>query len=83
MLTSGALLLAGAGSAFAAASSYASRPPQSTIKPSLTQIEASAATASSLSPTSNVKGVAFDRFYQVWLENTVCLGTDLRPQKAC
>jgi acid phosphatase len=38
----------------------------------LSAIEAAAATAAAGSPTSNVKGVAFDNFYQVWLENTVC-----------
>lgn len=78
MLPSYVVALIGAGTAFAAASSYASRPPQSTVEPSLTQIEATAATASSLSPTSDVKGIAFDRFYQVWLENTVWPSTHLR-----
>ncbi|KAK5069438.1 hypothetical protein LTR70_010731 [Exophiala xenobiotica] len=58
------------GSAAAALSSYMSPPPVSTIEPSLTQIEKAAATALSLSPVSNVKGAAFDRFYQIWLENT-------------
>jgi acid phosphatase len=63
-------VIAAAGSALAT-TTYPSRPPQSTIEPTLTQIEATAATASSLSPLSNVKGVAFDRFYEVFLENTV------------
>jgi acid phosphatase len=71
MLAFVAVALLGVGKALCAASSYASRPLYSTIEPSLTQIEASAATAASLSPTSDVKGIAFDRFYQVWLENTV------------
>jgi len=63
-------VVAAAGSALAA-TTYPSRLPESTIEPTLTQIEATAATASSLSPLSNVKGVAFDRFYEVFLENTV------------
>jgi len=42
-----------------------------TSEPALPQIQAAAATTLPLSPTSNVKGVAFDRFIQVWLENTV------------
>ena len=29
-----------------------------------------AATALTLSPTSNVAGLSFDRFVQIWLENT-------------
>jgi hypothetical protein len=29
-----------------------------------------AATALTLSPTSNVAGLTFDRFVQIWLENT-------------
>ena len=62
-------LLAVAGS-LAAASPYQSPPAVLTIEPTLTQIEQSAATASSLSPVSNVKGLAFNRFYQIWLENT-------------
>jgi len=47
-----------------------SEPAESTVAPSLSAIESAAATASPLSPVSNVKGIAFDRFYQVWLENT-------------
>jgi len=47
----------------------ATRPTQSASRPSKPEIEAAAATAAVLSPTSNVKGIAFDRFYQVWLEN--------------
>lgn len=46
------------------------RPPISTIEPSLAAIQAAAATTLPKSPTSNVKGVAFDRFIQIWLENT-------------
>lgn len=53
----------------AAAASYASRPPMSTIEPSLASIQAAAATATPLSSTSNVQGLAFNRFYQLWLEN--------------
>lgn len=32
---------------------------------------AQSATTQPLSPVSNVKGVVFDRFFQIWLENTV------------
>ncbi|KAI2788812.1 Acid phosphatase [Penicillium oxalicum] len=39
-------------------------------EPSISEINQAAATTLSESPTSDVKGVAFDRFYQVWLENT-------------
>jgi acid phosphatase len=62
------LLLAGASVANAAAAT--SEPPESTVAPSGTQISAAAASATVLSPTSNVKGLAFQKFYQVWLENT-------------
>lgn len=34
---------------------------------------AAAATASTSSHTSNVKGAAFNNFYQIWLENTVSM----------
>lgn len=54
-----------------AASSSAVRPTSLLIEPALTQIEATAATATALSPVSNVKGAGFDRFVQIWLENTV------------
>ncbi|KAJ5683404.1 hypothetical protein N7462_006569 [Penicillium macrosclerotiorum] len=40
-----------------------------TSEPSLQDINAAAATTLPYSPTSNVKGLAFDRFYQIWLEN--------------
>ena len=33
-------------------------------------VAAARATALTLSPTSNVKGKTFDRFVQIWLENT-------------
>lgn len=39
-------------------------------EPSISEINQAAATTLPESPTSDVKGVAFDRFYQVWLENT-------------
>ncbi|KAE8140927.1 phosphoesterase family-domain-containing protein [Aspergillus pseudotamarii] len=38
--------------------------------PSLSEIEATAATTLPESPVSNVRGLAFDRFYQLWMENT-------------
>ena len=47
-----------------------SRPPQSTIAPTLASIYAAAATATPQSPVSNVAGKAFDRIIQIWLENT-------------
>lgn len=47
-----------------------SRPPQSTIQPTLPSIYAAAATAVPQSPVSNVAGKAFDRIIQIWLENT-------------
>lgn len=56
--------------AFAATTSYASRAPESTIEPSLTQIIATQATQAALSPVSNVQGKGFDRIVQIWLENT-------------
>jgi hypothetical protein len=67
-----ALALSGSNVAFAATStSYATRPAISTIQPSLASIYAAQATATSLSPVSDVKGQAFDRIIQIWLENTV------------
>lgn len=56
--------------AFAATTSYASRAPESTVEPSLTQIIATQATQAALSPVSNVQGKGFDRIVQIWLENT-------------
>ena len=47
-----------------------SRPPQSTIQPTLSDIYAAAATAVPQSPVSNVGGKAFDRIIHIWLENT-------------
>jgi hypothetical protein len=35
----------------------------------ISTVEAKAATALTLSPTSNVKGKKFDRFVTIWLEN--------------
>ncbi|KAJ5764236.1 Acid phosphatase [Penicillium manginii] len=40
-----------------------------TSLPPLSDIKAAAATTLPESPTSDVKGLAFNRFYQVWLEN--------------
>jgi acid phosphatase len=66
-----ALALGGSNVAFAATStSYASRPTFSTIEPAVASIYATQATATPLSPVSNVKGAAFDRIIQIWLENT-------------
>lgn len=41
-------------------------------EPSLATIEKNAATIEPYSPVSNVQGLAFNRFYQIWLENIVC-----------
>lgn len=40
--------------------------------PTNAEVEEAAATVVPLSPTSNVKGLAFDRFVNIWIENTVC-----------
>lgn len=44
-------------------------------EPTLQEIEAAAATTLPLSPVSNVKGLAFNKFYQIWLENIVSSGS--------
>ena len=41
--------------------------------PTDAEVEAAAATVVPLSPTSHVKGLAFDRFVNIWIENTVCI----------
>jgi acid phosphatase len=53
----------------------ATPPPVSTIQPPASEISAIAATATPISPVSDVKGAAFDRFIQIWLENTVSVST--------
>lgn len=45
--------------------------PASASMPSLAEIEKAAATVVPYSPVSNVKGLAFDRFHQIWFENQV------------
>jgi acid phosphatase len=40
--------------------------------PSAAEIEAAQATVQPHSPVSNVQGLAFNRFVNIWLENTVC-----------
>lgn len=62
-MQSAILLLASAGAAVAQLAT--------TSEPSLSQIQQAAATVVPSSPTSNVNGVAFKQFYQVWLENIV------------
>ncbi|GMF79482.1 unnamed protein product [Aspergillus oryzae] len=57
-------------SLFAASLAYAQTATES--EPSLSDIEKAAATTEPYSPVSNVTGLAFDRFFQVWLENIVC-----------
>lgn len=42
-----------------------------TTEPPLSQITEAAASIKPVSPVSDVRGLAFDRFYQVWLENIV------------
>lgn len=42
-----------------------------TSEPALTDIHAAAATTKPEVTVSDVKGLAFDRFYQIWLENIV------------
>lgn len=71
MLSNLAIVLLTAPVLLVNAASSASEPAEKTVEPSATAVAATAATQSALSPVSNVKGVAFDRFYQVWLENTV------------
>jgi acid phosphatase len=39
--------------------------------PTQSEIDAARATVLPYSPVSNVKGLAFDRFVNIWLENTV------------
>ncbi|KAK3367188.1 phosphoesterase family-domain-containing protein, partial [Lasiosphaeria ovina] len=46
------------------------RPAESTTEPSTAAIASASATVKPLSPTSDVKGVAFNRIVQIWLENT-------------
>lgn len=40
--------------------------------PSQAEIDAARASVLPFSPVSNVKGLTFDRFAQIWIENTVC-----------
>lgn len=75
-MQSAVLLLAAAGAASAQLIT--------TSEPSLTDIEAAAATVVPSSPVSNVQGLAFKNFYQIWLENivsTFCHGEQLETRK--
>ncbi|KAK0629024.1 phosphoesterase family-domain-containing protein [Bombardia bombarda] len=58
-----------AASSFQPTAYATTRAPLSTIQPSLASIFAAQATAVPSSPTSDVKGAAFDRIVQIWLEN--------------
>jgi hypothetical protein len=58
---------------FAAVAAQTSEPAESTVLPSLPAIQSAAAAAVPQSPVSNVQGLAFNRFIQVWLENTVSI----------
>jgi len=40
--------------------------------PTDAEVEEAAAKAVPSSPTSHVKGLAFDRFVNIWIENQVC-----------
>jgi acid phosphatase len=50
---------------------FGSRIPQSTIEPALTAVIGAQATQTAISPTSDVEGLVFGRFVQIWLENLV------------
>lgn len=63
MKSSAATLLAAASVAYAQLANVS--------EPSLTEIEKAAATIEPYSPVSNVEGLVFNRFYQIWLENIV------------
>lgn len=54
---------------FAGALAVASATSSSLEYPSTAQVEAAAATVVPRSPTSHVKGLAFDRFVDIWFEN--------------
>ena len=62
-MQSAILLLAAAGAASAQLATVS--------EPAISAINAAAATAVPSSPFSNVQGLAFKNFYQVWLENIV------------
>lgn len=59
--------------AFGGALALASATTSTVQYPSQADIQAAAATVQPHSPVSNVKGLAFDRFFQIWFENTVSL----------
>ncbi|PYH43272.1 acid phosphatase PHOa [Aspergillus saccharolyticus JOP 1030-1] len=61
MKSSAATLLATASLAYAQLANVS--------EPTLAEIEKAAATTEPYSPVSNVEGLAFNRFYQIWLEN--------------
>ncbi|KAM3084348.1 hypothetical protein ACMFMG_001545 [Clarireedia jacksonii] len=48
---------------------FGSRIPQSTIEPTPTEIAENQATQVTLSPTSDIEGLVFGRFVQIWLDN--------------
>jgi acid phosphatase len=50
-------------------------------EPALAEIHAAAATIKPEVTTSDVKGLVFDRFYQVWLENIVRDNTSHRSEE--
>lgn len=66
-MQSAVLLLAAAGAASAQLIT--------TSEPPLADIQAAAATAVPSSPVSDVQGIAFKNFYQIWLENVVSINS--------
>lgn len=53
-----------------------------TSEPAIAAIHAAEATTLPSSPTSDVQGVAFNRFFQIWLENTVSIPRFTRVQES-
>lgn len=51
--------------------------------PSQAEIDAARASVLPHSPVSNVKGLAFDRFAQIWIENTVRASPKRNPYRLC
>lgn len=50
-----------------------------TTEPAMAAIEQARATTVPQTWTSNVTGKVFDRFYQIWLENVVCIDGVIWP----
>lgn len=54
-----------------------------TSEPAVSAIKAAAATTLPEASTSNVQGKAFNRFYQVWLENIVSVDSNRQLHAHC